>query len=1081
MKYNKHVLDSMKDLSFWVIAADTCEVLYFNQCASKKIPSLTIGKKCPAVCKDTNCEDCFIHQMRQDKQSSAVIYDSSFGAAVDVTINETMWDDSIPALLVSIDDHYVFPREAQEIFGMPATNLSAEEIYPRIFSINLSDNIVKEITYFKFSNNGLLKNPSDYDDFIEYYKGLMHSEYKKHFITDFSKDNIISLFLRGIKVIDNDFYQLGNDGEYHWINFHFFITEGSTIDNIKAVAICMPIDTYKQQEFAVVKAELMAQKAILENIEIQQLMSQLREADHKTKLQNDVLQSLYDSVASGIAQISIADLSYISINKAGIEIYGITREEFDAIEHPTFDMFIYEEDLVTILGTLRTLTKVGDRIPYERRVLTPTGSIVWVKGEMQRVLDVHGNEIYQMVYNDFTKEKQNALRIEKERELYQIAAVNSADIIFEYDISTQTFTINETRRITPDGRTYQMVIPNYADSDFMKKTIPEEDLETAVNIFMRGNFSVPDIRIMNFNDITTPRWFTAQGAAIKRNGVPVRVIGSLRDIESFKHNEEEKLRLQKMFDFVIDNDYDHFCIINIKDKSYSFYSASGKEFKHSKQCQCENNDWRNCVGSDFLYEDDKDEFFKKTDFDYILKTLSSSKSSFTFTHRSIQNDYLRWKESRITYFDNKKYILYISRDIHQAFVEEEKKRQILSDALKAAESANDAKRSFLSHMSHDIRTPMNAIIGMTAIAVRAVKDEDCTRTMDSLVKIDTSAHFLLDLINNILDVSKIESGKLVLQKNEFSVYEFIDTINTLIVTQAKDKNINYIVTVSPELMKNYYGDKLRLNQIINNLLSNALKFTPVGGTVKLTVSIAKRLNSYDLIQFVVEDNGIGITDEFMERIFNPFEQENTMPIVSTGSGLGLAITKSLVTLMNGNITVQSKVNEGTRFVINIPLDIIKADEIDEAVDIVNPENNEYNTAASYSESKKISPVCPNGKILIVEDNELNMEIAKTLLEMEGHVVVTASNGKEAVELFAVCEPKCFRIILMDIRMPVMDGLEATKQIRKLPHPDAKTVPIYAMSANAFTEDVQRSLDSGMNGHLSKPINIAEVLEIVGKA
>jgi len=358
-------------------------------------------------------------------------------------------------------------------------------------------------------------------------------------------------------------------------------------------------------------------------------------------------------------------------------------------------------------------------------------------------------------------------------------------------------------------------------------------------------------------------------------------------------------------------------------------------------------------------------------------------------------------------------------------------------------------------MSHEIRTPMNAIIGMTNIAMQTVSHG--TKVEECLEKIDVSTKYLLGLINDILDMSRIESGKMIISNEKMDLKNIIDELEILIRPQAEAKAIQFVMNVE-DIHSLVYGDELRLNQVLINLLGNALKFTPAGGEIQLNIRQVIEEDDIVAVFFEVKDNGIGISDENKIRIFEAFEQEqNDTANKYGGTGLGLAISNNLVHLMGGNLEVNSKEGEGAAFsfMLTFPIYVDESKVVEESG----------------------TEVSLDGKrILVVEDNELNAEIAETLLEMDGCEVEIARNGVEALNVFEQTEDGHFDCILMDIRMPVMDGIEATRCIRTSDKADARTVPIIALSANAFDEDTRKSIECGMNGHVAKPIDINRLHE-----
>lgn len=376
-----------------------------------------------------------------------------------------------------------------------------------------------------------------------------------------------------------------------------------------------------------------------------------------------------------------------------------------------------------------------------------------------------------------------------------------------------------------------------------------------------------------------------------------------------------------------------------------------------------------------------------------------------------------------------------------------RKNEQLEIVAKKAESAAQAKSEFLSRMSHDIRTPMNAIIGLTHLAE---EEENLQKVKEYLYNIDTSSDFLLGLINDILDMSKIENGELTLKEDSYTKEAFRNAINTVIKPLMDKKDIRFIfrLAANAECIR---VDRLRYNQIFFNLLSNAAKFTPKGGTVEFTTEELPPLDGKKGIRFHIKDNGIGMSKEFLPHLYNPFSQERAKGGEDVkGTGLGLPIVKSLVDIMGGNISVTSEIGKGTEFIVELYVP-------------------EAEPAEKIPVSDAMGENLKGARILLVEDNDINIYVAQLILEKAGCVVEIAKDGKEAVEHFEASEKNYYDAILMDVRMPVMNGIEATKTIRALDREDAATVPIIAMTADAFDEERKKTIEAGMNYHLSKPI------------
>ena len=377
-------------------------------------------------------------------------------------------------------------------------------------------------------------------------------------------------------------------------------------------------------------------------------------------------------------------------------------------------------------------------------------------------------------------------------------------------------------------------------------------------------------------------------------------------------------------------------------------------------------------------------------------------------------------------------------------------------ALEVAEKASQAKTDFLSNMSHDIRTPMNAIVGLTTLMENELDQPE--RLAEHLHKLESSGQLLLGIINNILDMSRIESGKTTLSVEPMHLSQQLDQLSTMIRAQASEKAQTF--TVSTHLRhENLLADPTRLNQVLMNILSNAVKYTPRGGHIRFEVDELPRNEHYAKYSFVVQDDGIGMSEAYQKTLFDPFTREERSGTNKVqGTGLGMAITKNIVDLMGGSISVESATGKGTRFevVLEFPIDT-EADAAPKA-------------QALPEEPEDVSPLCEMN-FLCAEDNAINAEILELLLESKGAHCKICPNGQELVDAFASVKPGEYDMILMDVQMPVMDGLEAARRIRSSENPLGRVIPILAMTANAFLEDMQKSKEAGMDEHLSKPVDI----------
>ena len=653
---------------------------------------------------------------------------------------------------------------------------------------------------------------------------------------------------------------------------------------------------------------------------------------------------------------------------------------------------------------------------------------------------------------------------------------------------------------------------------------------------------------------------------------------------------DEKKTIQAMVDTVVNMNFDYLSLLDLKSNHYFIFAKSATKTPLPPLTGDNYSAAVEEYSREHMVPEDVERNILEMSCESIKKNLENQSIYTTYCSIRESDGRISHKLRQFSYLDrDEEKVILIRADVTDIFENEQRKNEALTAALTAAEQASAAKSDFLSRMSHEIRTPMNAIIGMTTIAAQSVGDDE--QVADCLSKIGISSRFLLSLINDILDMSRIESGKILLKKERIPFADFIGGINTLCYAQARSKNVDYECVVDHNTEDYYIGDAMKLQQILINILSNAVKFTPENGKVSLRVCQMKRMKKNASVRFVVNDTGCGISEEFMPYLFEPFEQENTgTTAIYGGTGLGLAICKNLAELMDGKIHVRSIVGVGSEFTVDLKLGVceeaklpsdskthvdftkLKALVVDDDVtvcqhthiilndigvqsewvdsgrkaiekvakkweeqayydlilidwkmpemdgietarrirQIVGPDvtiiimtaydwqsiENEAKLAgvnlmmskpmfrstlisafekAIGGKNDEIAVPMPKeydftGKrLLLAEDHPLNVEVAKHLLERIGFKVEVAENGVRAVEMFTVSPEGYYDAVLMDIRMPVMDGLQATCSIRHLSKADAKTIPIIAMTANAFDDDVEKSKQVGMNAHLAKPI------------
>ena len=451
--------------------------------------------------------------------------------------------------------------------------------------------------------------------------------------------------------------------------------------------------------------------------------------------------------------------------------------------------------------------------------------------------------------------------------------------------------------------------------------------------------------------------------------------------------------------------------------------------------------------------------------EYIRGRLSKCRS-FHVNYRIMQEGKIKYLQLRIVNVDNDLHVSQIVmgyRSVDDEIIYEMEQNKLLEDALEQAKSSNIAKNTFLSNMSHDIRTPMSAIVGFAALAKKHLDDKE--KVHNYLDMIETSSDHLLHLINDVLEISSFESGRIYIEENECNLLDIAQDIQSSILPRAAAKSIALSLNISDLKHYTVYSDEQKLTQIILRLARNAVKYTEPGGKINITVRELEETEKHHAIyQFIIEDNGIGISESFLEHIFEPFErQKNTTLSGVYGTGLGLTITKNIVDMMGGKIEVRSATGKGSIFTVTLNLRI-----------------QDLQFEPLRQKEPQTIHLPERRRILLVEDNEINLEIEVELLQDVGFFVDTATDGSIAVEKVKNSRPGDYALILMDIQMPVMDGYDATIAIRQLENPALANIPIIALSANTLDDDRKKSMESGMNAHLSKPVNMPQLMELIGK-
>ena len=939
-------------------------------------------------------------------------------------------------------------------------------------------------------------------------------------------------------------------------------------------------------------------------------------AEVESSINRQMLGLLNRSIPGGILGGYVAPgFPLYYVNERMLTYLGYTYEEFVTDTKGLVMNGIHPDDLERVEQIASRAMEQDSEYEVRYRMKKKDGSYIWVSDIGKKVLDVNGKAACISVIRDISGE------IEAKQKLYEesveswqqknilqniIDTMPSGLLQCSFDRIPKALMVNRTgANILGFENEHEFFLQRDVCDNILRCIHPEDRTKVLEELF-----SITEAGIVKNSShrIKTAageeRWVRSAACVIQnQQGEKIYQI-IFHDVTEIlqlrRKNQQWDLMERSALYTAITSAYPMIIFGNLTRNTCSVLDQEGQRL-HSLDCGSYDamvNGVLNSVAPEY-----RDEFVGKFARQNQLAEYERGANETYMEHRQLLDDgQYHWVSAHKIKVENpvNDDILTVSliRCIDEQKDNEAEKNQILRTALGAAEAANNAKTEFLSRMSHEIRTPMNAIIGMTAIALSALDNKE--RISDCLAKIGISARFLLSLINDILDMSRIESGRMNLAHEKFDFEEMINGLSSLFYPQAEEKGLKFNTVIEGVTEELYIGDSLRLRQILLNILSNALKFTPSGGRIQFTIRQMSRGDKDAWLRFTVSDTGIGMSKVFQKHLFESFEQENpNISIKYGGTGLGLAICKNLVTLMGGSINVHSIEGVGSEFCVDVKLglteesyrrknfDILKLRDLKTLIvddDIVTCEHaslimsdlglqaeyvtsgasavleiekgiremkpydivlvdlkmpdmdgiqtakairrlvgaetlvvvmtayewkeieadarragvdffitkplfrselvdlfekiNDFSEAVYEPETAKGEIQFAGERILLVEDNELNLEVAASLLEMKGLTIESACNGLQALEKFCSTPVGYYDAVLMDIRMPVMDGLEAARNIRLFDKSDAQTIPIIAMTANAFDEDVEKSHAAGMNAHLAKPIDPEKLFAVL---
>ncbi len=689
----------------------------------------------------------------------------------------------------------------------------------------------------------------------------------------------------------------------------------------------------------------------------------------------------------------------------------------------------------------------------------------------------------------YRKERREIEEVAEERGKYKNAVLADAVIVFEANLTKNLIIEGAWKghdgKPVPIEKALDLSLPCSYDlyiECWVKHYVEEESRELFLKhtgreylnrVFLEGKSEISFD--YNARSLEGAKMFARRSIYLTQNQKTGDVIAysNVKDITEQKRRELQRQQYERMLLTTASDIYKGVRQIDLSDFTTTYLS-----FANNKIQTTEKRDWHGWLEEQipYVHPDDVGKLLAFLNRERLLHMPVGDSARCDF-RGSMKNENGLYRVYSTTMFksemDGKMYIHLVTMD-HTATMENEmRQKALIEDALLRAENASKAKTDFLSNMSHDIRTPMNAIIGFTALASAHIDEPGLVQNY--LGKISSSSNHLLSLINDVLDMSRIESGRIHLKETACSLEEILWEQENMLMPDMHARRLEFITDTTALKHTDVLCDKLRLNQILMNLLGNAMKFTEPGGTISAWVlEKPDEREDWVVFEFHVKDTGIGISEEFQKRIFEPFERERSSTVSGIqGTGLGMTITKNLVGLMGGTIAVASKKGEGSEFTVRIPLKKNVRKTLDKAPG--KPENLPTQTPEADAAHRA---AIKGQRILLVEDNDLNREIARELLSDAGMQIEEAWDGKQAVERLLEKGAGYYRLVLMDIQMPVMDGYEATRQIRSFPDRELAKIPIIAMTANAFEEDQKRVIEMEMDAYIPKPVDVEKMLDVL---
>ncbi|MEG2783753.1 MAG: ATP-binding protein [Lachnospiraceae bacterium] len=1016
---------SQSSHGIYVIEKASHKLLYANSAMEKIFASVNIenylGEKCYCVLwkRDRPCKECFVSSIMKSGEPSEIYLDF-LSKYYSVTTHATEWM-GVPAYVIYLAD---ISERNQTRFELSKTRKKLAAAIDHAGLAYWEFDIANSCAYL----NATSVNEYTLEEVIENYPEGLYETGVIHPDSIALYNTLICAVKNGAPTAKADIKTIDAIGNVVWKRVRFTTLFNENNQPFWAIATAENIDEYKalEKRFATVleqnKIETwlydMPRHTIIQNhnteevygipnVEIPNVPESLIEKQRCYSQDVEQFREFYKKLHKGEPQVSTT----VRLWDSRVQEYMWKRCTYTVLPNRTGDPVYALGSAVDVTDQMEVKQKYENAIRYRYRTL---GENVILAGHC----NVTHNQILEL-------EDRTGLNLEQ-----------------RFGMERDEF-FRKIAMLIPDIEQQYMFFKIYANEN-MKKSydlgITQLDFNCTISLGKEKGV----------------RWISTHvNIALQPKTNDLMGFLTMTDVSASKMQEQ-------VLDAVIQVGYDFVAHLNLRSDTVVFYNSKNqialfKEYQYGvPYCYTEaiqrTTDY-------YIIEEDRELYAEQMSMTYVMQQLEH-KDSYEFTyHLREGNGEIRTKQTRFSIHDRVAGIVVFSRaDVTDMLVQEEKQKIALLESLAIARQANNSKSQFLSSMSHDIRTPMNAIIGMCKLAIE--EEDNAQQVHESLQVIQQSSALLLSMITDILDMNRIESGKMVLTNELFSLSEQLQLAagRARALAGKKQQTVELVVDIIHDVCN---GDIVRIHRVMDNILANALKFTPEGG--KITYHLSESLLAHkhiSMYRFEISDTGIGISTEQQLHIFEPFYRvQNVMTSNVEGSGLGLSIVKSIVDYMGGTISVKSTMNVGTTFVIEIPLCYTEnvVEEVQE------------------KSIKKLGNLVGT-HVLLCEDHPMNQLVATRILEKAGIEVMTVNNGQLGYETFMQSELETFDAILMDIQMPIMNGYEATRAIRSCSHPKAKRIPIIAMTANAFAEDIQKSIESGMNTHLAKPIDPRQLYE-----